>query len=753
MAMAMNSRRQSGFAVFWLALCSVLAFALRALPWRNFIGPEGEYLFYGPDSYDHLRRITLGISAFPHVPTFDSYYGYPVGTGQIWSPLFDYLLTIVSLAAGGRTNSDITQAIGFWLSPVLAAATVFLVYAVGKRMFGRTAGLVAAFIIAVLPGHILYSFVSELDHHVAEPLICLAIVTSLLAWEQTGNHDCRQKSGWIVTGFWFVFALLIWRGSVIFLGVAFLAIAAQAVAHARRGEKGGTVGYNGMRATLFAALLLTPVCLFNAWGGTGGISFGIISWFHVVLLLVMASIVFLLDRCVQVKPRSVLVICGSMGALAGLLLLSPAGRRFAAEFGSGLSVLSGGDPWLDSISELRPMLFPQGKLDLWHATETLSLLYWLFPLLFVPLFNRWKRSGYRQFSSCLAFSLFVTFWAIPLFRERYIHLAAVAMALGGGFLATLIGERIVMPGKKARATLLAGVVTLLLLIPVSGFLYHLPQMGLAESEQHDLPTALAWLRDMTPQTSFYTDPVKVPEYGVLADWGLGAYIDQVAQRPAIATNFGWETHGLFESAAYLTLIDPLAAETIARENRVRYLFLNQITGSLPQLRRIAEFGAARGKYPEGALPPFHPLESMYYRLYIQGGSAYEVAGKRVGALGNYRLRYDSPHGFVDPVAGPVSHYRIFERVAGAVIKGVAPAGSAVSIQLKLHGSAGRIFTYRDSTVATGEGQFMFRVPYATDSKSGDFVPEDAYLLVVGGSKIAVRVKEADVVAGNGVVVH
>ncbi len=749
----MNNRQQNGCAVLWLAICAALAFALRALPWRNFLGPEGKYLFYGPDSYDHLRRITLGISAFPHVPTFDSYYGYPVGTGQIWSPLFDYLISILSLVAGGRSNSDITYAIGFWLSPVLAAATVFLVYTVGKRMFGRTGGLASAFIIAVLPGHILYSFASELDHHVAEPMVCLGIIASLLKWEEANNRDWWQRSGWIFSGFWFVFALLIWRGSVIFLGVAFLAIAAHVTASAIKGKKGGVVAFNGIRAALIAALLLTPICLFNVWGGTGGINFGIISWFHVVLLLVMAAIVFLLDRCVPVKPRSLLVICCSIVVLAGLYLLTPVGRRFIAEFGSGLSVLSGGDPWLDSISELRPMLFPQGKLDIWHATETLSLLYWLFPLLLVPLFSRWKRSGYQEFGSCVALSLFVTFWTIPLFRERYVHLAAVAMALGGGFLLTLVAERIVAQGNRMRSTLLAGGLTLLLLAPVSGFLYHIPQMGLAESEQYDLPLALGWLRDMTPQTSFYADPVRVPEYGVLADWGLGAYIDQVAQRPTIATNFGWETHGLYESAAYLTLIDPLAAETIVRENRVRYLFLNQITGSLPQLRRIAEFGAARGKYPGGSLPSFLPLETMYYRLYIQGGSAYDVAGKHVGALGNYRLLFDSPHGFIDPVAGAVGHYRIFERVAGAVIKGMAPAGSAVGIRLNLHGVAGRIFTYRDSTVTNGEGLFMFRVPYATDRESGDFVPESAYLIETYDSKVAVRVTDREVVAGSDVVVR
>ena len=163
----------------WLLVCTSIALAIRSLPFRNFMDPFGQYLFYGPDSYDHLRRITLGMATFPHVPTFDYYMGYPEGTGQIWSPLFDYLLSALMLLFGA--DVDFLHIFAFWLPPVLGALTVILVYRVGTQLSGsRVAGAASALIVAILPGHILYSFVSELDHHVLEPFICLTIVGSVL---------------------------------------------------------------------------------------------------------------------------------------------------------------------------------------------------------------------------------------------------------------------------------------------------------------------------------------------------------------------------------------------------------------------------------------------------------------------------------------------------------------------------------------------------------------------------------------------
>ena len=50
-------------------LSALAAFVLRALPYRKYLGREGEFLFGGgPGSYGHLRRISLGIRAFPALP-------------------------------------------------------------------------------------------------------------------------------------------------------------------------------------------------------------------------------------------------------------------------------------------------------------------------------------------------------------------------------------------------------------------------------------------------------------------------------------------------------------------------------------------------------------------------------------------------------------------------------------------------------------------------------------------------------------
>src|SRR5512138_815538 len=138
----------------WVLLgCALLAGVVRSLPWRNFLDRDGAYLFYGPDSYDHLRRITLGMKAFPAIPSFDAYYGYPVGTGQIWSPGFDYLLSLAALLVGGSLDAPAAaHFIGFWLPPLLAMVTIVLVHRVTNMLYGPFAAGVAALLLALLPG-------------------------------------------------------------------------------------------------------------------------------------------------------------------------------------------------------------------------------------------------------------------------------------------------------------------------------------------------------------------------------------------------------------------------------------------------------------------------------------------------------------------------------------------------------------------------------------------------------------------------
>ncbi|HYA87087.1 MAG TPA: STT3 domain-containing protein, partial [Nitrospirota bacterium] len=284
----------------WLFVCVILAFILRALPYHGYLGSNGQYLFYGPDAYDHLRRITMGLTDFPRIPTFDSYYGYPVGTGQIWSPLFDYLISATAFLAGGRGNPAVVYAIGFWLPPMLGALTVLLVYRAGVRIFSQSAGMAASLMLALLPGHIIYSFVSEIDHHSAEVMVAFAIFLSALKWADVTGDRPMIVPGWFRTGFWMAFAIMIWRGSIVFWGVLLSAQLIQLAVNIRNKREVAPLAENGMRTSLATALILLPICIIGFGESKASMSFGIISWFHIVLLLV-AALVFL---CVKLAANT-----------------------------------------------------------------------------------------------------------------------------------------------------------------------------------------------------------------------------------------------------------------------------------------------------------------------------------------------------------------------------------------------------------------------------------------------------------------
>ncbi|HEY6008178.1 MAG TPA: STT3 domain-containing protein [Geobacteraceae bacterium] len=748
-----SSRRPSVAVSLCLCTSALLAFVLRALPWRNYLLADGSYLLGGPDSYDHLRRILLGIRTFPGLPPYDYYYGYPKGIGQVWAPLFDWLLSLFALVIGAGTPSPPTvTTIGFWFPPVAGATTVFLVYAAGRRLFGRGAGLAAAAIVAILPAHILYTYASRLDHHPAEPLVCLVIVIALAAgMERVGEG----RAGWretLVGAGALLFALLIWRGSVIFWGIGFLALFLQVVVGGVRSEASQRASAYGVRLFLVAGLALLPVCLFNLFGTAAGVSGAIVSWFHVLLLAGCALVFFLLGRLSRGRAGLAVALLLAVPTAAALVL--PAGRAFVREFLGGIEVIVGSDPWLSSIAELLSILtYRSGRLDPWYAVENLSFVYPLVPLLLVFLFLRWRRGGYAEFRYPLFLVWGGLFWCLPLFRIRYCHLAAVTTAIGGGLLFALTAEWLAKRFRERTARALATGLLLLLCLPTLPLLGDLPGTEPERYVKYDLVAALRWLRDNTPTTCCYERPDTVPEYGVLADWGLGAHIVNVGERPALATNFGWEVHGLYESAAFQAIGDPAAAAQILRENRIRYLLLNQMIGTVDDDRAIAAYGVRTGKL-RLAVPGGYSLQrSMWYRLLVKDGSAYESGASRFAALGTYRLLYESANTYLYPDTGEVSHFKIFEYLPGARLEGSGPAGAAVEVELPLNSPIGRVLTWHDRIAVGPDGRFTLRVPYPTTVPSGIMKPLGDYRLRVGGQAFTARVSEADVYGDRSVTVH
>jgi dolichyl-phosphooligosaccharide-protein glycotransferase len=740
---------RSGFDSTRIALLIIAAagFFLRSLPFRNFMGNDGGYILGGPDSYDHLRRIALGVKAFPGLPPHDYYYGYPIGTGQIWAPLFDYTVSLFALIVGlGHPSPHTIAFIGFWLPPVLAFCTGFMVYSVARRMFGTAAGITAAAVIAILPGHILYSYVSRLDHHVAEPMLCLVLAGSLLKGVE---RDCAKRSLMLdafATACALDFALLVWRGSVIFWGIAFGALLLYLMVGGVRNESWRRTAAYGASSFFIAAAMLLPVCTFNIWGTAGGMTAGMVSWFHVLLLSVFSLIFFLL----RYLSRGKIGIASGVALLSASVMLAvlPGGRTFLREFLAGIEVIAGSDPWLSSITELISVLFyKDGSLSLWYVVQNLSLFYWIFPLLMIVMLLRWRASGWTKFSYPLLMVWGGLFWLLPLFRIRYVHLAAITVAIGCGFFFILLRD-LVGKVRPSFSPWIAGVIVAALCLPVASLLKWLPEEGPADFEKYDLMATLKWMRDNTPPTSYYDSPDKLPEYGVLANWGLGSHIVNVAARPALATNFGWETHGLYESAAFQVLGNPEVGEEILRKNRIRYILLNQMIGSVDADRAIAEYAYKSGKYHVAAVGDYLFFRSMYYRLMVEDGSSYRSGTSTFRALGKYRLLYEAPNGFTIPGSGDVSLFKIFEYLPGAVLSGKGAKGEKVELELGLMSSIGRGFAYRDETIVRDDGRYSFRVPYPTTAPSGMVRPEAVYLLRVGGREATASVTEDDVYGGR-----
>ena len=716
-----------------LAAIAALTFLIRSLPVANFASADGTRRFYGPDSYDHLRQVRLTLETFPRVPTRNSYRGFPEGSGLLWSPGFDWAVAAGLLAAQPLGSPhDLLEPVAFWLSPALATATVLFLFLLCRKRFGTFPALVGSFVLAVLPGHVIYSLVSEFDHHAAEPLLFLLIVAAMTADTPTQGDLYRRWTGALLTGAALAMALLVWRGSTIFLGASVLALALDAATSGWRGERPRSVHFAAVAFLSSAAALATYSLAIGL--GLSDSNSRVVSWFHVAALLASASAVFAaftIASQARMHPVRATAACLAVACLSVVALVTPLGQELLA----GVGVLAASDPWLDGISELRPMLYPRGLLQLGHSIEVLGALYWL--ALPAVAFALQQRGHERRTRLVLTVSVLLL-WALPLYRERYVVLAAPAVALASAWAAWAAGQR--WRGHLPRVITLLAVTAGLL--PAVQFLTTLPRVGPAPHDTPGLRETLAWLRDRTPPTSYYLRPVERPEFGVMADWSFGAYIESLGQRPAVATNFGWETHGLMESATFFAGSDPEAAERILLKNGVRYVLVPaQI--DLERLHAIAEHARA---LPIGS---FSGGTSLFYRLFVHSGSDYRSGSGSVGAVPGLRMVFASSGRPPWPHRGSFqSEVKLFERVLGARLEGRTAAGSTVRLHLDLADRHGRRLSYDDQTVADSGGRFAFRLPYPTQSCSGDLCPRSPYSLVGGGLAASAHASEQQVLEGK-----
>lgn len=125
------------------------------------VNPDGEGIekFYlsGPDPYYNLRLVqgTYETGRYPYFHTRDPLLNYPIGAEGGRAPLFNMMA--LGFSRFLTPFMDEPQAIGYsmqFLPALCGALLIFVVYFIGKELFNKKVGLIAAMFVAIIPVHL-----------------------------------------------------------------------------------------------------------------------------------------------------------------------------------------------------------------------------------------------------------------------------------------------------------------------------------------------------------------------------------------------------------------------------------------------------------------------------------------------------------------------------------------------------------------------------------------------------------------------
>jgi 4-amino-4-deoxy-L-arabinose transferase-like glycosyltransferase len=169
-----------------------------------------------------------------------SYGGASFRDSSDWSPGAPLLYAASFYATGGAREG--TARI---VEALLGVAAILVVFALGNRLGGRWAGLLAAFAVAVYP-----PFIHSTGELMSEPPAILTLPAAVLAFLWAGDQE--RLRAWLLPGLLFGLTAM-FRPEYLFVGAAFVVLAAIRVG-AARGWRPGLAG-----AGLALAALLLPI--------------------------------------------------------------------------------------------------------------------------------------------------------------------------------------------------------------------------------------------------------------------------------------------------------------------------------------------------------------------------------------------------------------------------------------------------------------------------------------------------------------
>ncbi len=155
----------------WGTVLVLVAVIFIALFVRSYFGyptavDNGFLVGGGSDSYYHIRVIEYVENTGSHLVN-DPLLNYPLGIRNERPPAYDWSVAVTSMFISGVSGLSLTDSTGFTLlfsTAFWGALTCIPVFLLTRAAFGARAGILAAFLFALMPGNITRSVFADADH-------------------------------------------------------------------------------------------------------------------------------------------------------------------------------------------------------------------------------------------------------------------------------------------------------------------------------------------------------------------------------------------------------------------------------------------------------------------------------------------------------------------------------------------------------------------------------------------------------------
>lgn len=755
-------------------LALMASFYIRTGSKASVILSESFVRFGGNDPWYHMRVVSTILHNYPHNLWFDAYTLYPSGQEMVFAPLYDWVLaSLIFVLTLGNHSVHQMEVIGAYFPAILGTLVVIPTYYAGKWIFNRNVGLLAAILIAILPGAFLHrSLLGFTDHHVAETLMSTVTAMFLImALKTMREHpvyfddimakdlsELKHSIGYIaLMGISMGLYTLAWKGALFFALIIGVYITIQHIIDHLRNENTEYLAIIGSISFFVAWLFVLPL---PDLGGTlhqymiglpagilGFISFSLISrimnqreidkkYYALAPVILFVAVLLMSKMFIPTVYATISSVFSYFMRSGGGLTIAEA-YPFFVDRSTGLFSLSplytnfGIEGYIAFIAI--PVLLYQTYRE--HKQEEIWMVVWTLMMVWAL----YQQNRFAYYFSVNA-ALLSAYLGIKLLEkvgwnelyQKYIDSKEKGQQFGTSNIKPLHIASIL-------------ILFIVLIYPVGPLQESLAQNTAVGGPSPMWIESLTWLKDSTPDTGvdFYEIYERPPEgetyqypesaYGIMSWWDYGHWITYIGHRIPNANPFqsgigGGDVPG---AASYFTSQSEEEANPIADVLGSRYIISNGRMAYTIFGAMAAWDGDQDGYYSQVnseqglmSVPSMKYLNSMEMRLHLLDGNnlqhyrmvyesqAYNPAHEPYVDLESfYKNVYNMWTGENIPIESASGFVKIFEYVEGAKVTGNAPAGETVTISTTIMTNQMRTFTYTQSAIS--DGTYSFIVPYST----------------------------------------